>query len=294
MSRYDVLIIGHPSKDIMVDHTGKIAYLLGGAITFSAHSAASCGAKVGAVTKYAPEDRAVADNLPLPPGDVYTRASKRTVSIRSTFFTADRERRRSDAVAIADPFTMEDIPPVDTAIYQLAGLMRGDIDPDMIIELSKRSRVAADAQGFIRCPEADGEMVSRDWPEKLKYLPYITYFKADAAEAEMLTGLSDTREAARVIRGWGAAEVLVSHNTEMIVCGEEGLFAWPVVSRHIAGRSGRGDTVFAAYITERRRRGMDGALRFATAAVSLKMEMPTPLKASREEIEAYMEEFLPV
>jgi len=293
MISYDILIIGHPSKDTNVEHTGESRLCVGGAVIFSVHSAVSCSANVGAVMKYAPEDVYLAEDIPLAPRDMYYLYSESTVSIRNEYLSADRERRLCEAISVAEPVTVGELPPVGAKVFQLASLMRGDFDPDVIIELSKRGKVAVDAQGLLRCVEESGIMVFRDWPEKEKYLPYITYFKADAAEAEILTGFTDTRKAAALIREWGAAEVLVSHNTEMLVCASEGVSSWPVVSRNTSGRTGRGDTIFAAYITERQRAGVDDALRFATAAVSLKMETPTPLKATRSEIEAYMREFLP-
>ena len=297
MRKYDILIIGHPCKDIIVEHTGQVFSRVGGAVYFSTFSAFACGASTGAVMKYAPEDKTEMDILPLASEDVYFRASEHTVSIRSTFFTADKERRRSDAVAIADAFTMDDIPAPDVAtagVYQIAGLLKGDTGYDVITGLAERGPVAVDAQGLLRCVDESGEMVFRDWLEKKEFLPYISYFKTDAAEAEILTGSSDTRIAAETIRSWGAKEVMVSHNKEILVCGDEGISKWPVVSRNLSGRPGRGDTVFAAYLTQREcmHCSMSDALRLATAAVSLKMEKPEPLKATRAEIEEYMREFL--
>jgi len=293
LNSYDVLIIGHPCKDVNVEHTGETQFSVGGAVIYSVHSAVACGARVGAVMKYAPEDKGTVDNIPLSPADVYFRPAERTTSIRNEYLSADRERRRCRAVAPTETIYIEDIPPVSVGAYQLAGLMRGDYDPGMIVDLSKQGPVGADAQGWLRYIEDNGDMITRDWPEIKEYLPYITWFKTDAAEAEILTGLTETRKAAECIRGWGAKEVMVSHNTEMVVCTSDGISSWPVVSRKIAGRTGRGDTIFAAYIAERRHSGPDDALRFATAAVSLKMEMPTPLIATRAEIQSYMDMLLP-
>lgn len=290
---YDILIFGHPSRSVHVDYRGEVSSFIGGSIRYCVYSALAGGNRVGAVIKYAPEDQPVCDTLPLPAEDVYYCPSKRTASIRSTFFTADGERRRSDVLSTPDPFTPADIPDVRAGVFHIAGHMLGDLDPEVIVALSRRGPVCLDAQGLLRCPDETGEMVYRDWPEKKKYFPYLTYLKTDAAEAEVLTGLSDRREAARLIQSWGPREVMVSHNSEMLVCDGQNFAVWPVVARNFSGRSGRGDTAIAAYLTERLRKTMSDALRYATAAVSLKMETPGPLRASRAEIEAYMEEFLP-
>lgn len=295
MKHYDIMIFGCPNKSEHIYYDGSTATSLGGPVIFSVGSAVSSGNSVCAVTKYAPEDKQLCDTLPLLPEDIYYRPSEKTMAMRSTFFTPDKERRRTVAVSMADPFTPADIPgDASASVYQLATLMFGDTDPALITALAARGPVALDVQGLLRCPDETGEMVYRDWTEKKKYFPYVTYLKTDAAEAEVLTGLSDRYEAAKMIHSWGPKEVMVSHNTEMLVFDGREFAVWPVKARNFSGRSGRGDTTTAAYITERRRKNMSDALRYATAAVSLKMETPGPLRATRAEIEAYMEEFLPL
>lgn len=78
-------------------------------------------------------------------------------------------------------------------------------------------------------------------------------------------------EAAKQLYDWGAKEVMVTYNTEVIVYDGE-VHRCPIVSRNFSGRTGRGDTIFSIYITERCRCSVDDALRFSTVAVSLKME----------------------
>ena len=289
---YDILIFGHPSRSVHFLPSGEKNSWVGGSVWYCIYSALAGGNNVGAVLKYAPEDKEICDIFPLPPEDIYYRPSARTMSVGTTFLSEDKEHRRSDALRIADPFIVADIPGATADVYYVAGLMLGDCDPGVYVELSKRGPLALDVQGLLRCPDDTGEMVYRDWPEKEKYFPYVTFLKTDAAEAQVLTGLSDRYEAAKVIHGWGSKEVLISHNTGMLAYDGREFAAWPVVSRNISGRSGRGDTTMAAYITERQRRNMSDALRYATATVSLKMESPGPIKASRAEIEDYMERFL--
>lgn len=59
-----------------------------------------------------------------------------------------------------------------------------------------------------------------------------------------------------------------------------------------SGRTGRGDTTFAGYITERQRAGIAEALRYCTALVSPKVETPGPFWDAREDVLAYIEEIL--
>jgi sugar/nucleoside kinase (ribokinase family) len=122
-------------------------------------------------------------------------------------------------------------------------------------------------------------------------LPYIDYLKTDAAEAEILTGLTDRTEAAKLLYSWGAKEVLITHNTEVLAYDGEKIYTCPIKARNLSGRTGRGDTTFAGYITERQHASIEEALLYCTALVSLKMETPGPFMGTREDVLEYIREF---
>ena len=69
------------------------------------------------------------------------------------------------------------------------------------------------------------------------------------------------------------------------------IYTCPIKSRNLSGRTGRGDTTFAAYMTERLHADIPTALRFATAMVSYKMETPGPFKKRRSDVEEYIKLF---
>lgn len=134
-------------------------------------------------------------------------------------------------------------------------------------------------------------MVYRDWEAKKELLPYVRFLKTDAAEAEILTGLTDRVEAAKVLYGWGAKEILITHNTEVLVYDGKEIYTCPIKARSLGGRTGRGDTTFACYINERLTQDIPAALQTATALVSLKMETPGPYMGTRADVDAYIKEF---
>ena len=74
----------------------------------------------------------------------------------------------------------------------------------------------------------------------------------------------------------------------MLVYDGREIYTCPTKARNLSGRTGRGDTTFAAYINERLTHDIPTALRTATALVSLKMETPDPYIGTREELERYM------
>lgn len=293
MKHYESVIIGHITLDRNVDHLDNDEFIFGGAVTFSSASAYALGHKVAAVTKLNKKDTDRLDGLTIPKEDVYCIFSDSSSNMYNKYFTADKERRKSVCSSIGTPFSIEDIPQdIDADIYHFAGLVYGDFSSEMIKETAKRGKIAVDVQALLRhVNPADGTMYFEDWADKKDVLPYITYLKTDAAEAEILTGLEDRYEAAKLLYEWGAKEVIITHNTEVIVYDGKDFYAVPIRARNLSGRTGRGDTTFAAYMTERLTRPINEALLYATATVSVKMETPGPYKGSRADVEKYIEEF---
>lgn len=287
--QYDTFIMGHISIDEIV-YEGTYEKSIGGAVIYSSYAAKAGGSKVGVMTKVAEEHIDLLRNFNVSKADIYSTGSKGTTSIRNEYLSKDKERRICTALSIADPFTMEDLPDIDSKIYHFAGLIAGEFKENMIEALSTRGLVALDVQGFLRNAE-NGKMVFRDWSNKKKYLPYIDFLKTDAAEAEIMTGCQDRREAAKTLYGYGAKEVIITHNTEVLVYNGKNYYTASLKPRNLSGRTGRGDTCFSAYITERLKEGIEKALIYAAALVSAKMETPGPFKGTRKDIEEYIKQF---
>ena len=291
MEQYDLLILGPATRDVNIDYTGAEDCSVGGAVTFCTPAAAAAGARVFSAVKIAPADADIMEAIALPDGDKALLPSEKTTLMRNEYFTPDRERRNALCPAQSDAITPAELPEVDFARCHLAGLLYGDFPPELIEALHARALLSADAQGFLRHNE-DGRLCFHDWADKRKYLPFMRFFKTDAAEAEILTGLSDREAAARTLCDWGAQEVMVSHNTEMLVCNGTELCRCPVKARNLSGRTGRGDTTFGAYLAMRMTgHDLSQSLLYATACVSLKMETPGIFRGSRADVEEYIREF---
>jgi len=294
---YDLIIMGHVSKDIIVEFGGAETRLLGGALLYSALTAARAGAKVLAVTKASAADVPSLDFLRSEPNlELVVQPSAETTSILNVFKSADRERRDVTLHSAADPFRASDLPAGASApVIDLAGLFAGELPDALIGELRGRARIAVDAQGLLRTAMADRTMKFFDWANKKKYLPMVSYFKTDAAEAEILTGLSDREAAARALAELGrrpdgtAPEIMVTHNTEVIVLSGGKIYRAPFTPSNLSGRTGRGDTTFAAYLAHRLGHGAEESVRFAAALCSIKMEKPGPFSATMEDVRVRME-----
>lgn len=292
MSQFDSLIIGEVALDTNVDYDGTTVEAIGGAVYYSGCAASNMGHKIAVLPKADTTrvDLKAAFAAPAPGVTVYPLHSKNSIVIRNVYHTADRERRTSTVTSVIEPYTTAEIPRIDAKIWHLAGLVGGDLPNEMIPFAAEHAMVAIDVQCMLRWVE-NGGMVYHDWPEKKEYLPYVRFLKTDAAEAEILTGLTDRVEAAKVLYGWGAKEIMITHNTEVLIYDGKEVYTCPIRSRNLSGRTGRGDTTFAGYINERLTRDIPAALQTATALVSLKMETPGPFTGTRADVEAFIREW---
>lgn len=283
------MIIGPLSKDVNIDYDGTIVEGIGGAVTFCTPAALSAGARTFAAVKMSPEDSVLLKTFPgsskqlLPSG--------KTTVMRNQYFTATREKRTCGCAAQSDPIKAEELPDVDCAIYHLAGLLYGDFPLELIPLLAQQGKLAVDMQGFLRHNEG-GRLILRDWDEKETYLPYFDFLKADAAEAETLTGLTDRRAAAKELRRLGAKEILISYNEEVLAYDGTSFYAYPLKARNLSGRTGRGDTITGAYLAKRALGAtISEALLYAAACVSLKMEIPGPFSGTGVDVEEFIRQF---
>ena len=288
---FDTMIIGQITLDRNIDYDGREERINGGAVTFSGYAAAAIGYSVAVVpkgnTQVIDPYRVFADSKV---EKIFPIETPTYTEMENTYFTPDRERRRALNTRGIEPYRPEELPTEPARIYHLGGLVAGDIGADFLKACAARGDVGLDVQAMIRCRREDGALELRDWREKHELLPLIRYLKTDAAEAEVLTGTADREKAAFLLCEWGAREVLITHNTEAIVCDGKRIYRSKLCPHNLSGRTGRGDTTFAGYLCERLTKDIPEALEFAAALVSLKMETPGPFKGTREDVERFRKE----
>ena len=281
-------MLGHISKDIIV-YQGLEEHGVGGPVVYSSAAAVRAGARVLVVTKCAAEDRGLQSSMGESGAEVLMLDSAATTSIRNEYHSADREKRTVTLLSRADPFTVDELPEVSTRIFYFAGLFVGELPDSLIVPAAQRADVALDVQGVLRTEE-DGKLLFRDWAGKEGYLPNIAYLKTDAAESEIMTGTTDRERAAHILGQMGAREVMITHHTEVIVGVAGRIHRASLTPRNLSGRTGRGDTCFAAYLSRRLRDDIQESLEFAAALVSIKMETPGVFKGTIEDVRKRMQE----
>jgi len=283
----DLVLVGAISKDENI-YAGRKESSIGGAVTYGAFSAKRSGSKVGVITKLAQEDHHLLDRFCDEKIPVWVLPSKRTTAIRNVYHSSDKECRTCTCLAATDAFCPENLPPLSTKIIHAAALIKGEIPLQTVEAMTRIAEVGMDIQGFLRVSR-DTKMVFEKSDEVEQALKWVTYLKADAKEAEILSAKTDLVEAALAIAAMGPKEVVISHNNELILAYEENIYKAPLSPGKINGRTGRGDTLFGSYLA-RRTQGDEPfqALQFAAALVSLKLESPGPFRGTMEDVRMKM------
>jgi sugar/nucleoside kinase (ribokinase family) len=147
-------------------------------------------------------------------------------------------------------------------------------------------------QSLVRQRTGEGDLLeNRDVAGKERILPCLDIVKVDAMEAEALTGLADKKAALKQLGSWGCPEVVLTDSDGVFAYVNDRLLFQPFTNCSTAGRDGRGDTTFAAYISWRLDHEPEEALAFAAALASIKLETPGPFRGTREEVLARIGEY---
>ncbi len=286
----DLLLIGHISRDIMIDYLGNETRILGGAVIYASAVYSALNLNVKIISKLPRSEEVLKKELENSKINWIIKESKEMTSIRNHYFTEDKERREAVLLSKADRFNLYEIIEENSEIYCLAGLFVGEIPDSFIVPLSKKGKVALDAQCILRKSDENGNMLYTDWENKKILIPYLTYLKVDAAEAEILTGYSDTLKAIKQLGDWGVKEVMLTHNTKVMILADGELYSAPYTNLNNSGRTGRGDTTFAAYLAWRKNHSAKESVEFAAALCSIKMEKLGVFSSSVEAVLKRMRE----
>ena len=247
---YDIVFIGHYTKDTIVSTSGT-KIVDGGAFNYGANVAARMSLKVAAVTRLAKEDLRVVEKLKHLGVDVFAHISHYSTCLRLEYPTSNLDERVIYVTSSAGPFTLTEVKNLQARAIVVGASMRDEVSLEVIKELAKKKTIlATDVQSFIRV-NYNGKLILQEWPEKQLILSHLDVLKTDAVEAEMLTGISNLREAARKISDLGPHEVVITHHNGLLVYANGQFYEECFYPKKLIGRSGRGDTCIAAYMAKR-------------------------------------------
>ena len=286
---FDIAFVGHYTQDTIV-YTHATRVVDGGAFNYGANVAARMGLEVAVVTRLARKDWHVVQDLEHLGVTVFARATPASTCLRLIYPTANLDERAIELTSSAGPFTVDEVARVEAKAFAIGASVRGEMPMEVVEALAATGAlVALDVQGFLRIVQ-DGKLVSDGWPGKESILKHVTVLKTDAVEARLITGESDRYAAARKLAEYGPREVLLTHNGGVLVYHAGVFDEAPFAPREVRGRSGRGDTCTAAYLSRRLTAPPAEAVIWAAAVTSLKLEAEGPFRRDMAEVVALYEQ----
>jgi sugar/nucleoside kinase (ribokinase family) len=294
-SRYDVVFLGNYTKDTIVSAAGT-RMVDGGGFNYGAHAAAAMAnregvpLRVAAITRLAREDWRVVEELTGLGVDVLAGETPRSTCLRLEYPNSNPDERVIYVASSAGTFSVGQVAELQAGAFVLSPSFRGEVEMDVIEALAaKGARIAVDVQGWVRVVR-EGRLAYEAWPEARLFLKQVSIVKADAIEAERLTGEADIHRAARLLSGLGPREVVLTHRDGLLVYAGGQTYEAGFFPKALIGRSGRGDTCLAAYVSKRLSAPPAEATIWAAALTSLKMEVEGPFHRTSVEVERLIAE----
>lgn len=284
--QYDIVFIGHMCYDRIVPYRGPATLAPGSAVLCGAMAASQTDRRVAAVVKMAAEDEPITDPMKEAGVDVFLIPSAVTSRMRVEHPQPNPDVRTMVLERNAGFFRKDELPPFDARYVHLAGISDREFTLEFIQSLAAEGyRLSGDMQSFVRQVDPEtGAVRMADVSDKTEIWGLLERVKLDAVEMKLLTGQEDFEKGAKMIAACGPREVIVTHN-DGVLCYGDGRSCYSKFSnRSIVGRTGRGDTTFAAYLSWRLSNSIEDSLRFAAALVSLKMERPGPFRGKLDDV----------
>jgi len=286
-NKYDITFVGHMCYDEIIPFGGKPQVAPGSAVLCGAMVAARVGKKVAAVVKMARKDESILQPMKDIGIDTYLIPSEETSYNRVLHESENVDERTMTLIKSAGLISINDVPALDSTCVHLAGISDTEFDMALMKGLKSRNyaSLSVDMQSFVRHinPVSHNHEFS-DVADKKEIAAMMDKLKLDVVEARLLTGTEDLEKAAIIIESWGCPEILITQSEGVLARVNGKTYYEKFSNSNISGRTGRGDTTFAAYLSHRLDHEVSESLKFAAALVSIKMEIPGPFSGTLEEV----------
>ena len=286
MREFDIAFVGHMCYDEITPYRGTPAVSPGSAVLCGAAAAARVGQRVAVVTRMATADAGILAPLEELGVEAYVVPSPVTTRSIVIHPSPNVDERILRLMASAGGFEPGDVPDIKARILHLAGISDQEFSVDFIRSLRARGfELSADMQSFVRqVDSATKDIRFLDAPRKREILPLLSMVKLDVVEAKALTGTDELEAAAELIEAWGCPEVVITRADGVLARRRGETYFERFTNASTVGRTGRGDTTFAAYLARRGEYGVADSLKFAAALVSIKMESPGPFRGTLSDV----------
>jgi sugar/nucleoside kinase (ribokinase family) len=285
--KYDITFVGHMCFDEIIPFGGKAHIAPGSAVLCGAMVAARIGKKVAVVVKMAIKDESILQPMKDIGIDTYIIPSEETSYNRVLHESENVDERTMTLIKSAGLISINDVPALDSRCVHLAGISDTEFDMALMKGLKSRNfaSLSVDMQSFVRHvdPITKNHEFS-DVADKKEIAAMMDKLKLDIVEARLLTGTDDLEEAAIIIESWGCSEIVITQSKGVLARVKRKTYYEKFSNNSVAGRTGRGDTTFAAYLSHRLDHKVPESLKFAAALVSIKMETPGPFSGTVEDV----------
>ena len=289
---YDITFVGHMCYDEIIPFGGKPRIAPGSAVLCGAMVAARVGKKVAAVVKMARKDEEILQPMRDVGVETYLIPSTETTYSRVLHESANVDERKLTLVKSAGLIAIDDVPKLSSTCVHLAGISDTEFDMPLMKGLKARGySLSADMQNFVRhVTPVTKDIEFSDVANKREIAAMMDKLKLDVVEARILTGTEDLERAGIMVESWGCPETLITRSQGVLARVRGVTYYEKFSNSNVSGRTGRGDTTFAAYLSWRLNHDVRESLKFAAALVSIKMETPGPFKGTLEDVARRLKE----
>lgn len=274
----DICCIGHITRDKIITPESTV-YMAGGTSFYMSYGISRLPKTVRyeLVTKVGKGQLPEVEKMRQAGIGVRCYDSRHTVYFENKY-GANSDNRTQRVLAKADPFTLEEMKPLEAKVFHLGSLLADDFSPEVVEYLSTKGRVSIDVQGYLR--EVVGEEVRAvEWKDKERILACTDILKLNEHEMEVITHSKNPRTVALQLADMGVKEVIITLGSYgSLICCEGRFYEVPAYRPQVlVDATGCGDTYSTGYLWMRMQgASCEEAGRFAAAMCTLKLEHSGP------------------
>lgn len=286
----DICCIGHITRDKIITPESTV-YMAGGTSFYMSYGISRLPKTVRyeLVTKVGKGQLPEVEKMRQAGIDVRCYDSRHTVYFENKY-GANSDNRTQRVLAKADPFTLEEMKPLEAKVFHLGSLLADDFSPEVVEYLSTKGRVSIDVQGYLR--EVVGEEVRAvEWKDKERILACTDILKLNEHEMEVITHSKNPRTVALQLADMGVKEVIITLGSygSLIYCDGQFYEVPAYKPQMLVDATGCGDTYSTGYLWMRLQgASCEEAGRFAAAMCTLKLEHSGPFDKTLADIHRIM------